>query len=553
MAKVLRLPREESRGLPEGMDPHKFYEYAIEKRSKEATGIEGLLYQILPWEVIRSFALAIDPFYQFKVSGGKITQANRTRYRESVSVLGTRTYYSSQFSQNCGNGPDPYDPFNKAGPYLCDPPYTPTSTTARMSQPKLTSISIDTTRRTRQIGSTQGEFENFKFDFRSPQRGIFSDFFTRSTYYGPGPYTVRSENKGHFRDVVSSGAILSQDALDGIRAAEKAAVEAHMSKYAISMYKGTNPQFRSASLFRDIAELKDLPRSVSQLRETLKNLSSLYQSLPVSQSVKQRIFSIAPSIKDIPKEYVSYHFGWKQIYRSILDVLQKPEKISRQIDFLIRRSGKATTYRSSRKYPSASGEGSPFATYDPLLMTNEGPWPFQALVVGRVEREIELKMVINTTFDFPTLNRPKFVHDKFMDKLGLIPRPTDLYNLVPWTWLVDWFSGAGNYIEIIDEINRDRSIINWGFLTGISTGRAISEHRSRTYNNRTYVDFIWDRTSVDTYQPFAHTSVVDFTFQLRKSLATVMDVKTTADVGSLTPYQQSILGSLLSQRINFRR
>jgi hypothetical protein len=186
-------------------------------------------------------------------------------------------------------------------------------------------------------------------------------------------------------------------------------------------------------------------------------------------------------------------------------------------------------------------------------MTNEGPWPFQALVVGRVEREIELKMVINTTFDFPTLNRPKFVHDKFMDKLGLIPRPTDLYNLVPWTWLVDWFSGAGNYIEIIDEINRDRSIINWGFLTGISTGRAISEHRSRTYNNRTYVDLIWDRTSVDTYQPFAHTSVVDFTFQLRKSLATVMDVKTTADVGSLTPYQQSILGSLLSQRINFRR
>jgi hypothetical protein len=549
VTKPKNLPRD-TRGLPEGMDPHKFYEYTIQERSQTATGLEGFLYQIIPWSVIRSFAIAIDPFYQFKVAPGTITPANRIRTRDVLSALDTqRLNVRRRHFFSCRTMSDPNNGFFP-GAYTCVAPTNEVAQTVLSPQEKLPSKSSDTTKRTRLVGSDQGEFEKFKHTLAVPGRDVFSSSFIDQYYTVFFP--IRDNSGQYWHDTVTTAATLSKAALDDIVSGERSAVQECMADHALAMYKDTNPQFRGLSIFRDIVELKDLPRTVLTLKNTLAHLSELARSLPISESLKRKLFAQTTSVSDIPKEYLSYHFGWKLLYKSILDVLQKPAKISRQIDFLIRRSGKATTYRTSKKFLSARSGSIPSFVYDPSLMRNEGPRPGVPLTASRIEREIELKLVINTTFDFPTLNRPKFAHDLFMDKLGLYPRPTDLYNLVPWTWLVDWFTGLGNYVEVIDEINRDQSLINWGFLTGISTGSLTTEHTSRVFSNR----YLWINNALtysENYRNVGHSSVLHWSFQLRKDLATVMSVKTTANPASLTPYQQSIIGALLSSRTNFRR
>jgi hypothetical protein len=193
---------------------------------------------------------------------------------------------------------------------------------------------------------------------------------------------------------------------------------------------------------------------------------------------------------------------------------------------------------------SFSELGTPAFDYSPVA-----PFEFSILQENRTEWDSELRLVINSTFDFPPVNEVSFRNKDFLDRIGLIPRPTDLYNLVPWTWLVDWFTGLGNYVELIDQINRDQNVINWGMITCDTTGRLISEYQSKTRRTQhRSVNFVGLPDSFLDIEN-RHTSTFNFELQILRDVATILDVKLTSKPSSLTAYQQSILGSLLAQRL----
>jgi hypothetical protein len=164
-----------------------------------------------------------------------------------------------------------------------------------------------------------------------------------------------------------------------------------------------------------------------------------------------------------------------------------------------------------------------------------------------LERNTELRLVINANFDFPPLNIVSFRSGQFLDRAGLVPRPTDIYNLVPWTWLVDWFTGLGSYVELIDNMARDDSLINWGMITGKTTGKLITRRTSKVDNTaRTSVNNV-NVSTVITTVPYAHESTLNYECQIRKDAAAALSVKTTAGP-NLNVYQQSIIGAILAQR-----
>jgi uncharacterized protein YlbG (UPF0298 family) len=323
-----------------------------------------------------------------------------------------------------------------------------------------------------------------------------------------------------------------------------------MSSEGLGMLKNITPQSRDYSLFRNIIELRDVPRTILQLRTTLQNLRSQELVLDLSKlslKFKKKIFSLTTALDDIPSEYLAYHFGWKQTYSDTLGLLRSPGRIAKKINLLIERNGKPTTYRTKRNFV-LSDTGIPgFGDYVvPYGESQDGS------VQHRLDREIELRMMVNTTFTFPNVDLPDFVEQQFIDQLGIYPRATDIYNLVPWTWLIDWFSGLGNYVEIIDNINHDRSLINYGFLTYESKGKVTSILNTHVENNSTIThNNISTHTVNKVYS--SHSSVWEYTFQRRKDLAGILDVNATSDPTSLTPYQNSILGALLTQRTSFKR
>lgn len=550
MRKLSKRERVFTRDLPDSYDPHHFYEYRIAKRSKEAAGIEGFLYKLMPWSLIKSFAFAIDPLSNFKTATGKISPVNRTRTYTGQSVLDTGRKATHKYTargrgaiKNYENHPGRY------GPIVDNSPYVDYWSESKSSQAKLPRISKDTTFRTRPLGYSMGEFEFSKPSIHSPQRSRFShENVTQYYTIGSGQdypdyYQLLKTNEDQ---IFPTAATYRADYYVSVRDTEANALLARMQKEALPMYKGLNPSFRSTSIFRNAVELRDLPRSVLSMRDTVKHLSELERLLDprITEIIRQGQILSPKLIKTISNEYLSYQFGWKQLVKDTHDLLFKPSKIQKQIDFLIRRNGQATTYRSRRSFVEGRNDVPDFS-YDIFGENVES-------IDTNLQRKITLDMVINTTYAFPEINQVFFRDDLYLEKIGIRPRLTDIYNLVPWTWLFDWFTGLGNYVDIIDEINRDRSLINWGLITGKSSIDLTTNITTSKYNNDSItVNNVGG--NVQTKQSDKHASVLHLDLQLRKNVAAIFDVKTFSDPSTLTAHQNSILGALISQRTKFSR
>lgn len=540
--------RVDTRGLPEGFDPRYFYEYRIMVRSKEATGIEGLILNYMPRTVIRSFAFAIDPFSQFRTSSGRITPVNRVTTREYRNVFDRQVWTRvnrnnyTRSTKNYQNIP------GREGPTESWSTSSQTGGSSSVSPVKMTRS--DTTKRTRIIGSTQGEFEFFRPTYVVPPNVVrrVNTQYRHLPIVGSGVFPEINDSWESVVTTVNPGASLSGANVDSLRNIEKAYANELIQKHSLPMYAALSPQFRNFSLFREIVELRDLPRSILQLKNTLWDLSQVYKSVQ-DQKVRDLVFSLTASSKDIPKEYLGYHFGWKLLYKALMDLLSKPEIAAKQISLLIRRSGKATTYRSKKTLVSSINSGIPG-----FVVSDIHPSQSFSTHSHRIERRTEIRLVVNTTFDFPTVNRVRFAQSFFYDKLGVYPRPTDLYNLVPWSWLLDWFTGLGDYVNVIDEVNRDKSLINWGMISVVTHGKLITNATSTVTSNHTIqVSYSGTGTTVQKRTPHRYEAACSYVYHMRKDLAGIPGLRKTSDVSSLTDYQKSILAALIAVRSKFKR
>lgn len=547
----------DTRGLPEGYDPHKFYEYSSDLREQSATGLERFLYRLMPSNLIKSFAIAIDPLSVVKLSDGVISPANRLKYRATSSILDKRSYWYYRTNGGYGSSSNYQNIPGNVGPVEQFPRVVLNNVINPLSdQLPIPDYLNDSTRRTRRFGSDSGEMELFSGFINSPSRTV------SQTYKEDGFFSLNDERHESHLTSLSGGleltsystlgrsATLSPDVHTQLRDLERASAQGLMQKHALSLFRACNPQSRNYTFFRNLVELRDLPHSIAQLRQTIGDLRSLDSSLKIPSRLISKVRNLKTVLDDIPKEYLSYHFGWKQTMKDVNDLLRSPTKISKQINFLLTRDGKPTTYRAKRVIPSVSTGVSGF-TYDSF------PIEFDVQSSSRIERTTEVRCSLNTTFRFPNVDVPNFVDGLFADKLGIYPRFIDIYNLVPWTWLIDWFSGLGNYLEIIEDTNKDKSLINWGFLTADTTGKLLTDHTSKVQSHTIWASNLDSpfAPKVETFpvQAYNHQSTFDFHFQLRKDLATIMDVKTTSDPSTLSEYQKSILGAILQQHSDFRR
>jgi len=553
--------RYDTRGLPEGYDPHKLYEYRLDTLVKNASGFESFLYKYIPHSLIKSFAFAIDPTGPFKVSSVAITPANRTKWRQNASVLLLRKHTLTRVQSSWAQSP------NHGGVSNCWAPsqtYTfanqQPQTGGLRSQDPLADYLKDTTSRTRLYGSEQGTLEMFKGYIYSPPRLIRNGSETRTIFPVSGSGvddTCRAKGgttnnysggSDQYRDTQGpTGSVLPVSVYNALRTSEIAYAKALCQKQAIGMLKGWSPHARDYTLFRNIVELKDLPRSVASLMDTGGKLKQLFVSLGSQPKLRDSIFSLGAVAKNIPGEYLSFHFGWKQFHKDVSELVELPQKMAKKYNFLIKRNGKPTTFRSIRKFESAEKDVSGFE-YD--ISGLEYGYPFTST---RLERTSEVRLVINATFDFPTINMPTFRNREFLERIGAVPRFTDFYNLVPWTWLIDYFTGFGNYVELIDNINHDPGLVNWGMITCQTEGKLITEFRSKSnFTTSNYVFNVSGETITQILEN-RHTSVLNYKCQTRSDVATVLDVKQTSVPSGLTAYQKSIIGALLAQRAEFNR
>lgn len=116
--------------------------------------------------------------------------------------------------------------------------------------------------------------------------------------------------------------------------------------------------------------------------------------------------------------------------------------------------------------------------------------------------------------------------------MGSRVTPDTIYNLMPWTWLVDYFTDLGQFVQAISPGVADRLAADYAYSMKTEqwteTREANSVFQGALANNTKYVEAV------------CYSSVVDTCKRRRRASPFGWGVKQE----SLTPKQLAILGAL---------
>lgn len=536
-------------------------------------------------DFVGSLAVMLDPYWQLvqigKIKGKKsalistlfpVTPVPVNRTRSWDSILPFTPHIHEQSKGNTGT--NNHLATGGYGPIVWGTPLVTTYNTNLPPQGRCMGFVKDTTWKSRNPGVTitkrsnkyglqsQGEFELFRPYFVSygPNIGYrYNDGMVQFSHSDGVQYTLTyADRTSSFSTPASS---VNSTQVNAWPVTEKAYATGIMVKNLDSMLARCVPERRYFNLAYQVGELKDLPFT---LRETLGHWRDLQHFLGRDGFIEAltkpkwwtnaRYDSIRLRLKKVNIErapdqalgdlYLNFKFGWQSMFQAAVGLVNRPSQITKEINYLIRRNGKFTKLSTSRRWTETPATFPSIVIPSATVLLQADP---NVPLGYTATREISLRCMCDVGFHFPPLSVPSLRKKLFYEKLGLIPTPGDLYDLIPWTWMVDWFVGLGDYIHLMDIINGDNKLINYGFMSYKSktTIRADWGYQWTSTTSRTF----YPPGGTNTYTNVGHTrpnAKLVMEYELRLGLDKLASVKSYSGVG-LSNYQSSILAALLTK------
>lgn len=184
-------------------------------------------------------------------------------------------------------------------------------------------------------------------------------------------------------------------------------------------------------------------------------------------------------------EYLNYQFGLVPTYsdvKSIIETTRKAEKLLKQY----RRDSGRLVRRRVNYDPVTESSRAVWSTTSYPIETESGYFSS----VGPTYRETKttVKQWFSGAFQY-------FVHDDstsaglgYLEQAnhlyGIEPTPSALYNLTPWSWLLDWFTNTGDVLENVSLYLQDPMLLRWGYVMQHSLHEVTYTQQLRTNQGR---------------------------------------------------------------------
>jgi len=234
--------------------------------------------------------------------------------------------------------------------------------------------------------------------------------------------------------------------------------------YATQAWNISKPRLERADVLVAALEGRDTPR---MLKTTASIFSKGYKSLlkdtfTSGGVLNERSFRRVSGLKKMPRtvseHFLNHFFGWAPFVNDLSKMINTYDNSLRLIRQFMDQNGKYTHVRRSvvdsqtiQKINSGSGNAC-----SPSLGSNF--WVSNP--VWEVEEAVHTVVTSSGQFRF---YRPEFAKEFLEDdsimhqmRVGLILygaeiSPSHLYHATPWTWLVDWFTPLGNYVDQLND------------------------------------------------------------------------------------------------------
>jgi len=224
----------------------------------------------------------------------------------------------------------------------------------------------------------------------------------------------------------------------------------------------TSEGTRALNQMRPTAPLSGLGVTLGELREGLPSLigSGLLKAL-MSDAKRQRRFLKAGS-----DEYLNWEFGWKPLVSDLRDASKAVLQSKKIIDQLYRDSGKDVRRRFG--YPVSKDTSTASATsYGyPGGITYLYDAPGKLYTTVENHRRVWISGMCR--YYVPPMDD---LHGRIARQaqeanrlLGMRPDPELLWQLAPWTWLVDWVSDVGSLVGNFTSFAFDGLVWKYAYL-----------------------------------------------------------------------------------------
>jgi hypothetical protein len=239
------------------------------------------------------------------------------------------------------------------------------------------------------------------------------------------------------------------------------------------LINAANPYENHASFLATAAELLrgDVPKILGNLRRHYIEI----------QALKTRFRDLRQATKYLGQQSLNVQFGWAPIIRDIGDGL----KVLLSVDRALFPSDSSRRRRDAMLYsvghqtrrtvewgttPSLSGRYSGFPSKKTSLLFNSRsetgdvrrvPLTTDIAIHGSADIRLTAKFWTGLS---PTPITNGYV-DRGLDLLGLKLTPEVLWELTPWTWLIDWFSNIGTIVSNVSTLGADNARLNYAYST----------------------------------------------------------------------------------------
>lgn len=203
-----------------------------------------------------------------------------------------------------------------------------------------------------------------------------------------------------------------------------------------------------------------------------KPMISLGVAIAELRELPRLLYANVSSLKGIANYFLAIQYGWEPILRDVMKLIKVYEQVSKRIDFLLANSGKPVK-RTGRL--SSDSESGVLWDVPGLRMRNTAPDLGKPSLTDSWRQSSRYTISWETWFSgtyifwIDDVRWPNIRSHIGAGLVGLRITPADVWDALPWTWLIDWFANIGDILHNLEDNVADRQVSKYAYVMGKTT------------------------------------------------------------------------------------
>jgi len=243
-----------------------------------------------------------------------------------------------------------------------------------------------------------------------------------------------------------------------------------VESYYATGYRKARPGNAVAGLGQFLMELRDLPQLPFGNYKSVKRSAGLwdnpFKGIPIS-AIPKVLYRRLGGFRNLGSEYLNAVFGWMPFVNDLRQMYNLQKTIDKRITQIIRENGRYIRRRATVEDDVTSSDTETLSSQPFLNVFGAPPTFMSGKTRHNVTTRTSTKIWFSGSFRY-------YIPDNFDSwawtarstsaLFGALPTPELLWNVLPWSWLVDWFSNVGDVISNASENAVDNLTCRYSFI-----------------------------------------------------------------------------------------